>query len=148
MFKIRLAGKDDIKALEAIDRLCAEQPWSERQFSEELRQPHARLLAAEAEQELVGFCDLHIIADDAHINELAVLPSHRRLGAARALVKEALTLARNDGCVRLTLEVRSKNAPAIALYESCGLKPCGLRRGFYREPDDDALTMLVELKGE
>ncbi|MEG0750405.1 MAG: ribosomal protein S18-alanine N-acetyltransferase [Oscillospiraceae bacterium] len=148
MTNIRLATKGDLARIVYIERVCAEQPWTEKQLSEELEHSHARLIVAEREGEVVGFCDMHIVADDAHINELAVIPGHRRLGAARALMDEALALSRASGCAVLSLEVRGHNVPAIALYRSCGFVPSGSRRGFYRNPDDDAVCMLIPLNEE
>ena len=94
---------------------------------------------------MAGFCDMHIVSDDAHINELAVLPAHRRMGLARALVDEAIRLCRATRCSQLTLEVRGRNDPARALYASCGFAPCGTRAGFYQNPADDAVEMIIKL---
>ena len=145
MFKVRMARSEDIPHIARIERLCAEQPWSAKLLESELGAGHARLLVAENGEEIAGFCDMHIVADDAHINELAVLPAHRRMGFARALLDEALALCRAAGCAQLTLEVRAHNEPAIALYKTCGLAPCGARKGFYQHPDDDAVTMIIKL---
>lgn len=142
MIKVRFAREEDIERIAAIDKMCAEQPWSAAQLREELTLPHARLLAAERDGEVVGFCDMHIASDDAHINEISVMPQHRRLGIARALLEEAEALCASEKCARLTLEVRSRNLPAKALYEKMGLAPCGVRRRFYTDPDDDAVVML------
>ena len=43
------------------------------------------------------------------------------------------------GAKHLTLEVRSENSAARALYASLGLAPVGVRKGYYG--DDDALIM-------
>ena len=49
--------------------------------------------------------------------------------------------ARDRGLAFLTLEVRQSNAPARALYESCGFAVVGTRRGYYEKPREDALLM-------
>ena len=144
MIKVRFARDEDIERTAAIDKICAEHPWSVSQLRDELTLSHSRLLVAERDGEIVGFCDMHIASDDAHINEISVLPQHRRLGVARALLEEAEALCIKEKCERLTLEVRSRNMPAIKLYESMGLSQCGVRRRFYSGPDDDAIVMLRE----
>ena len=48
---------------------------------------------------------------------------------------------RERGVKYFTLEVRSLNEPAIRLYESLGFAKEGTRKGFYRDPEDDALIM-------
>ena len=56
--------------------------------------------------------------------------------------------ARNG--IALTLEVRSHNQAAIALYEKLGFRNAGRRKGYYDDPPDDALIMwwnLLETEG-
>jgi ribosomal-protein-alanine N-acetyltransferase len=40
-----------------------------------------------------------------------------------------------------TLEVRTSNAAAIALYERFGFKPAGTRRRYYQDTGEDAMIM-------
>lgn len=145
--QVRNAAEADIPLLAAIEREFSDNRWTEPQLRGELSLSHAFLLCCEADGALAGFCDLHIVADDAHINEICVALRYRRLGCARALLRRCVELCRSKGCVALTLEVRSKNTPALRLYEKCGFAPCGARRRFYRDPDDDALCMRLELSG-
>ena len=51
---------------------------------------------------------------------LAVLPVARRQGLGERLLRTALQEAEKTGINRALLEVRTGNAPAIALYEKCG----------------------------
>lgn len=50
---------------------------------------------------------------------------------------------RKAGAKKCFLEVRSRNTPAISLYEKCGFKRVGLRKKYYG--DDDAAVMEAEL---
>ena len=45
----------------------------------------------------------------------------------------------------MELEVRAGSVGAIALYEGLGFVVVGRRRGYYREPVEDALLMRLEL---
>jgi ribosomal-protein-alanine N-acetyltransferase len=49
--------------------------------------------------------------------------------------------ASRTGAVRALLEVRAGNREALALYESLGFRRVGVRRGYYRDPAEDALLM-------
>ena len=40
-----------------------------------------------------------------------------------------------------TLEVRTSNAPAIALYEQLGFRSAGTRPRYYRDTGEDAVIM-------
>jgi ribosomal-protein-alanine N-acetyltransferase len=52
--------------------------------------------------------------------------------------------ARREGAVRALLEVRAGNREAVALYESLGFSRLGVRREYYREPNEDALVLVRE----
>ena len=45
------------------------------------------------------------------------------------------------GCTALTLEVRTSNKAAQALYRRFGLAPAGFRRAYYKPENEDALIM-------
>lgn len=69
---------------------------------------------------------------DGFIEELAVAPDARRRGIGRLLVERCEHDARRAGCRRLCLNVTSDNAPARALYESCGLRVSDSERWLLR----------------
>lgn len=76
---------------------------------------------------------------------LATDPAARRRGAARALLDDLRSRATRAGGRRITLEVRSGNAPARALYASLGFRPFHLRPGYYRSSGEDALELELRL---
>jgi ribosomal-protein-alanine N-acetyltransferase len=43
------------------------------------------------------------------------------------------------------LEVRASNKPALSLYCSVGFALHSLRKGYYRDPDEDAYVLALEL---
>jgi ribosomal-protein-alanine N-acetyltransferase len=43
--------------------------------------------------------------------------------------------------------VRSANLGAVGLYEGLGFERVGSRKGYYREPVDDAILMRLKLAG-
>ena len=59
----------------------------------------------------------------------------------RTLIGEALSL----GVSRILLEVKETNQPAIALYQSFGFKPIGVRKGYYRDTGEDAIVLELPL---
>ena len=54
------------------------------------------------------------------LSSVEVKKAHRRRGLARALLREVEALAAETGCAETSLTVVKTNAPAIALYASCG----------------------------
>jgi ribosomal-protein-alanine N-acetyltransferase len=75
------------------------------------------------------------------IHTIGVDPAYQGLGIGRRLLDELLNVA--AGAV-VHLEVRTDNAPAIALYRSVGFADVGLRRRYYRISGADAYTMRRE----
>lgn len=139
---IRSASEEDVPKLAEIDRSCIPQPWSEKLLLEAL--PRDLILLAEADGSIAGFIEISKVLDEANINSLAVLPEFRRMGIAKALISEAKKILIPE-ITRLTLEVRSQNQGAVALYKAMGFKADGIRRNFYHDPKDDAILMSQNL---
>jgi ribosomal-protein-alanine N-acetyltransferase len=99
------------------------------------------ILVAESEEVLIGFGVVGIAADQAEIESLAVSPAARRRGIGRGLCEALLRWARMRGAGKALLEVRMSNHTARALYESLGFHEVAVRKDYYREPDEDGLTM-------
>lgn len=58
-----------------------------------------------------------------YVEDIFVLPEHRRRGHGRALLREIARLAVARGCGRFEWAVLDWNAPAIAFYRSIGATP-------------------------
>ena len=91
-----------------------------------------------------GFILTRVIADEAEILTLAVMPKQRRQGIARSLLEAALAEARRRGASEIFLEVAETNAAAIRLYARAGFAQAGLRRDYYG-PGASALLLRKPL---
>ena len=125
-----------------IEQQVYPRPWSMGLFMSELAYRESRVyLTARIGSSVVGYGGLMLVVDDGHITTLAVEPRwHRHKLGTRVL----LALARagiEQGARNLTLEVRTSNAPAQALYRAFGFAPAGVRRGYYVETNEDAIVM-------
>ena len=136
-----------IEALAEIERLCFHAPWSAQALREELGQQSNLFLVAEQEG-VLGYVGCQTVLDEGYITNVAVHPTARRRGVAQALLAELEQQARQRGLSFITLEVRASNAAAIALYTQAGYEPVGVRRGFYRDPAEDAVLMTRYLTGQ
>src|SRR4029079_17933961 len=67
------------------------------------------LVAKDPTGQVTGFCGFWCVADELHINNLAVLPEHRRQGIASAILSRVFAEGRRAGAARATLEVRRSN---------------------------------------
>ena len=128
-----------IDALAELERVCFSTPWSADSLAEELDNAHAVFrVAVDDAGNLLGYVGMHHLLDEGFITNVAVFPTARRQGVARALLADLTAYGTAHSLYRITLEVRVSNVPAITLYESLGYVRDGVRPGFYRDPTEDA----------
>jgi ribosomal-protein-alanine N-acetyltransferase len=96
---------------------------------------------AERDGRLAGYAITVLRPPVAEIENIATVAPERRSGVARALMDDALAACERAGVSELTLEVRVSNDGAQALYRGYGFRLAGLRPGYYRHPEEDALLM-------
>lgn len=94
---------------------------------------------------VLGFCSAQLAADEATLNAITVAPACRGRGYGLRLLAALEARLWAKGAATLYLEVRSRNAPALALYQKAGYTVTGRRPRFYRAPPDDAITMKKTL---
>jgi ribosomal-protein-alanine N-acetyltransferase len=136
---IRRLAYSDLPQVVAIERRAFPSPWSLAMFVLELSKPSGICLAAILHDRVVGYLICSRYADVWHLMNIAVEPSRRRRGIGRAMLAELLDRAGLED--PYTLEVRTSNQPAIALYESFGFRPSGTRPRYYHDTGEDALIM-------
>ena len=137
---------EDLDEVLEIERASFQTPWSRGAFRYELTQNRvARSLVVRIGRELAGYLCLWEIGHEIHITNLAVRPTMRRRGVARALLRHVLEGARRDGIELVFLEVRPTNLEAVTLYESFGFRVIGRRKGYYFDTGEDALVMEARL---
>ncbi|MGI8715896.1 MAG: ribosomal protein S18-alanine N-acetyltransferase [Solirubrobacteraceae bacterium] len=138
---IRPLGYSDLPQVIAIERRAFTTPWSLAMFVLELSKPSGICLGAtdNATGKLVGYlvCSRYDIV--WHLMNIAVEPALRRRGIAWALLEQMIERAGPEQ--QYTLEVRTSNAPAIALYERLHFRSAGTRPRYYRDNGEDAVIM-------
>ena len=95
---------------------------------------------------VVGAIIGQVVADESEIHDVAVHPSFRRQGRAKALVYTFEAHAAERGVTRCFLEVRVGNQNAIKLYKSAAYRATGSRTGYYSD-GEDAIVMSKTLGG-
>jgi len=139
-FRIRPAGEADLPAIADIERAVYSDPWPLESFRSLLGR---LMLVAESHEEVAGYLVAHHAADMGEILNVAVHPDRQRSGIGTALVEDALWQLACQGVAIVFLEVRESNTTAQRLYESMGFEAVGKRRGYYRQPTEDAVVMRI-----
>jgi ribosomal-protein-alanine N-acetyltransferase len=93
---------------------------------------------------IAGFSGIWMMADEAHITNIAVRKEYRDQGIGGLLLIATIDLAGQFNAGFLTLEVRASNTIAQKLYSRYGFTQTGLRRGYYLDNREDAIIMSTE----
>ena len=138
--QIRRLTYADLPQVIAIERRAFPTPWSLAMFVLELSKPSGICLVALHEDRILGYlvCSRYDIV--WHVMNVAVEPARRREGVATMLLEDLFARADKPG-EQYTLEVRTSNDAAIALYERFGFESAGVRPGYYHDNKEDALIM-------
>ena len=143
MIRFEPMTENDCDAVAELGKSCfGKNGWSRELYEIELTFPEKVYYVAK-EEKIVGFGGFAQIFDEGHIMNVAVAADHRRQGIASLLLDKLIEEGRKRGVRSFTLEVRKKNAGAIALYEKKGFTLAGERKKYYG--DDDALIYWLYL---
>jgi GNAT superfamily N-acetyltransferase len=132
---IRFARPDDVHVILSLivqlaryERLEHEVVGTEAELREHLfgARPRAEVLVVEDAGSVVGFAlffhnySTFLCKPGLYLEDLFVLPSHRRKGYGKALLGALARLAVERGCGRFEWSVLDWNEPAKAFYRSLG----------------------------
>ena len=139
----RLATPEDLDGVLAIEDASFNNPTTRDWYEGELKRPDVCFIYVlrTPETPVAGFCAFWLVIDQAHINNLAILPELRGRGLGTQLLEAVIAEAAHLGATLLTLEVRQSNQPALRLYEKAGFSREGMRKNYYTNPIEDALVL-------
>lgn len=119
--------------------------WNSSILESELKNPFSQYIIAKLNKEIVGFAGVIDTVDQLEITNIVVKKDFRKNGIGNKLLEKLITLAKEKGKDKITLEVNSSNLAAIKLYEKNGFKNVGFRKKYYNNTDD-ANIMTLKLK--
>ena len=149
-WNIQVATIESLDALVALEEACFSVPWSRKSFEAELEDnqfsrvfivPHPEFTA---EIKVIGYICAWMVFEEIRFLNFAVHPEFRRMGLARQLISQAITIGMDEGCCRGMLEVRASNHAARNLYESFHFQSYATRKSYYTNPTEDAILMTLE----
>lgn len=133
---MRLARMTDAQVIAAMSRELVESglgwSWGPERVARGIRDPDTAVLIAAQGRRTVGFAIMHFGDEHAHLNLLAVLPSHQRQGIGRRMVDWLIDSARVAGIASVSLELRANNIAARHFYQALGFSEAGRIEGYYR----------------
>ena len=155
----RLMYEADIAQVAEIDQESFPDMWPPANFKRELQTRLAHYIVADlvntatgqavpakpptSQQYLAGFAGFWILADEAHVTNIAVRHAHRRRGIGEFLLICLINLAQELNARVLALEVRASNAAAQGLYNKYGFDQVTVRQRYYTNNQENAIVMVT-----
>lgn len=142
----------DLPAVMEMELSSFPSPWSIETYRRELTvrnssywvvRPTIKSEGAPEIPPVLAYGGMWLLGDDAHITTIATHPEWRQRRIGEWLLLNMADVARSHGISALTLEVRIRNYPALALYEKLGFVAVGLRRGYYQDTGEDARLLTL-----
>jgi ribosomal-protein-alanine N-acetyltransferase len=139
----------DIPQVIAIEQAAYTMRWPQKAYNYELEQnelAHYFVLRpatpdSSEKPDPIGLAGFWLMADEAHINTLAIHPAWRRLGLGEWLLLTLIEQAQAQGSAVATLEVRPSNQAALSLYQKYDFQEVGRRPRYYSDNGEDALIL-------
>ena len=148
MMKIELMTADHVPQIAELEKICFNDPWSEKSIASELDNRLSLWLVAMDGDRVAGYVGSQSVLGETDMMNIAAHPDFRRRGIAEELVMKLVEELKVRGNHSLMLEVRVSNDPARNLYEKLGFQQVGLRKNYYRNPKEDACILRKEFEYE
>jgi ribosomal-protein-alanine N-acetyltransferase len=142
--QIRAMRDKDVPPVAALEAENFSMPWSGQAFADVLHREDVIFLVACEGERILGYVGVYCSLDEGEITNVCVAGTVRRQGIANLLLTQLFGRLQARGILRVFLEVRVSNTPAIRLYEKLGFSVAGTRRDFYENPREDAYVMAAE----
>ncbi len=144
IFEIRRMEFSDLKDVLRLEKEIFSDAWNEAMFSEEITKHDAFVLYSG--NEIVGYICGWLLYEEYNITNVAIDPEFQKMGLGTKLVKFVIEYVAEKKCPIIFLEVRESNYAAINLYEKNGFSIVGKRKKYYKNPEEDALLMVLSVK--
>jgi ribosomal-protein-alanine N-acetyltransferase len=145
---LSLARAPDAREIAEMSRDLIEQgltwSWTPARVQHFISGTESSVVVARRERRIAAFAIMHFGEEVAHLNLLAVAPTHRRQGLGRQLMDWLTATAIEAGVFRINLELRTNNEQARVFYERLGFDQLGVVQGYY-QGREAALRMSLRL---
>ena len=133
--------EQDVVPVAELEKKVFSDAWTSTGIYETFCQNQAFVTVAENDGEIVGYCIIYYVMDEAEIARIAVDEKVRRQGVGHGLLDFACECCKVKHVQRLLLDVRESNESARRFYEQYGFAVDGIRKNFYDQPKENAVLM-------
>lgn len=136
--------KDSVQIAE-LEKEIFKDAWTQIGIEETWREPHSFIIVAKEEGEVVGYCIVYCVLDEAEIAKIAVQQTKRHEGVGSRLLEETERICLERNIARILLEVRESNVTARKFYTKQKFVADGIRKNFYENPMENAILMSKKI---
>lgn len=133
--------EQDVIPVAELEKKVFSDAWTSTGIYETFCQDQAFVTVAENDGEIVGYCIIYYVMDEAEIARIAVDEKVRRQGVGRGLLDFVCECCKVKHVQILLLDVRESNESARRFYEQYGFAVDGIRKNFYDQPKENAVLM-------
>lgn len=142
---LQRAEMADARELAAIHGASFHRGWDVHEFEAMLADKAilAHVIRRRPSAPVGGFALSRVVAGEAEILTIAVLPRLRGRGFAGRLLADHVKDLMRAGVGPLFLEVEAENEPALKLYRRHGFAVIGRRKGYYKTATGTADAVMM-----
>lgn len=136
--------EEDLPYVIKIENISYPNPWQLSSFKGEIENrpiSNPYVIIYRPLEKIIGYIIYWHIRNEVQISNIAISPEYRQLGVGERVLRKILLEMRHKEAEFVFLEVRPSNLSARRLYEKLGFSILGLRKGYYRNPSEDAIIM-------
>ena len=141
MIEIREMVLGDVAEVARIGAESSQSPWDEKSVLTYFLRDDTLFAVAE-EDGICAFAALLLTPPESDVLDIVVDLPERGRGIGTKLLDELCDYALLRGVDTIFLEVRPGNAPARRIYEKLGFTEIGIRKNYYTDPREDAISMV------
>jgi len=137
-------NEKDLPFVIEIENMSYPNPWHLSSFRGEIENrpiSNPYVIMYRPLEKIIGYLIYWHIRNEVQISNIAISPDYRQMGVGEGILRKVLVEMRHKGADFVFLEVRPSNLAARCLYEKIGFTILGLRKGYYRNPSEDAIVM-------
>lgn len=142
--KCIFAENSDLDGIVEMEKEYFADSWSEN--SVKLHIDNKKVIVIKFGENILGYCIFMVAADEGEILRIATRKNIRKAGLGKKLLTSVISEMKKSGVNEVFLEVRAGNGSAIALYKSIGFSEIGIRKGYYKDNNEDAILFRLEIK--
>ncbi len=138
MIEILPLSETHVKEIAFLEKEIFSDPWGENALKDYFRSSTARGFALFEDEKIASYALFSTLLGEGELLRIGTKKDFLRRGFAMMLLKHYFSSCKEEKVEKIFLEVRKENLAARSLYEKTGFCLIGTRKGYYKNPTDDA----------